>query len=251
MDKNTTTAINSSELLKQQQLTTKEMTDLLDKYTEALTCGPTCQKIKRTEELKQKYLTAQTNMQTAPIYLENSRQNYYVFTEGEPYYNNMLEEELNNNVELISETLSTNFNDEITNAITMNSYYNTDLNNSKNTKDLYEMYLHKNQEMQASIEEHHGDVLTNDRKTFYETEALNNLRSWYSILWYIYYIFTIILIIVLLFNKPVELIKKIRFIFIVIIVLIYPYIINYITKKTYSFFHSIWKRYPKNVYNDL
>jgi hypothetical protein len=247
MDKKTTMN-NSEELLKKQQQTTEEIAALLQESTESLTCGPTCQKIKIAADLKQKYLNAETNMQTAPIYLENSRKNYYVFTEGEPSYNNMLEKELKNKIDLISETLVSNFKDEMMNAKTMNSYYSTDLNNSKNTEELYEMYLQKNQEIQNSIKEQHGDVLTNDRKTYYETEALTNLNSWYSILWYIYYAFTIILIFVLFFNKSIETIKKIIFIFIAII---YPYVINYITKKIYGFFHSIWKQTPKNVYNDL
>lgn len=239
---------NSAELLKKQQETTEKLTALLEQSASDLSCGPACQKLKTTEDLKQKYLNAETNIQTAPVDLENSRKNYYVFTEGEPYYNNMLEEELKTKSELISKTLAIRFNEEVTNANTMNSYYDADLNNSKNTKELYEMYLQKNQEMKTSIKEHHGDVLTNDRKTYYETEALTNLNSWYSILWYIYYAFTIILIFVLFFNKSIETIKKIIFIFIAII---YPYIINYITKKIYGFFHSIWKQTPKNVYNDL
>jgi hypothetical protein len=247
MDKKTTVD-SSSELLKKQQQTSEKIAALLEESIESLTCGPTCQKIKTREDLKQKYLNAQTNLQTAPIYLENSRKNYYVFTEGETSYNNMLEKELKNKVDSISQTLVSNFNDEMTNSKTMNSYYSTDLNNSKNTEELYEMYLQKNKEIQTSIKEQHGDVLTNDRKTYYETEALNNLNSWYSILWYVYYIFTVILIIVLFFNKSVEPIKKIIFIFIAII---YPYVINYITKKIYGFFHSIWKQIPKNVYNDL
>ena len=73
----------SDDLLEQQQQTTEKLTALLEESTAALSCGPTCQKLKTSDDLKQKYLNAQTNLQTAPIQLENSKKNYYVFTEGE------------------------------------------------------------------------------------------------------------------------------------------------------------------------
>ena len=238
----------SNDLLKKQQKTTEKLTALLEQSSAALSCGPTCQKIKTTEDLKQKYLNAQTNMKTAPIQLENSKKNYYVFTEGEPYYDDMLETELKKKAELITKTLADNFNDEYLNAKTMNSYYSTELDNSTNSHELYKIYLVKNREIQKSIKGHHGDVLTNDRKTYYETEAYEKLQEWYTLLWYMYYIVFIIFIIVISFNKSTSIPKKIFFIFLAVI---YPYVIDPILRKIYGFFHSIWKQLPKNVYNDL
>lgn len=238
----------SNDLLIQQQETTQKLTALLEESTAALSCGPTCQKLKTSDDLKQKYLSAQTNMQTAPIQLENSKKNYYVFTEGEPYYNDMLETELQKKAETITQLLGENFIDEITNAKTMNSYYSTELENTSNTQELYNVYLLKNTEIQKSIKSHHGDVLTNDRKTYYETDALEKLRAWYDIFWYMYYAVFIIFVIAIIFNESIGIPKKIICIFFAII---YPYVINFIVKKIYEFFHSIWKQLPKNVYNDL
>ena len=52
---------------------------MIEKSSEAIICGPDCQKIKVSEELKQKYLDAETNLQTAPIKLDESKKNYYVY----------------------------------------------------------------------------------------------------------------------------------------------------------------------------
>jgi hypothetical protein len=238
----------SDDLLIQQQETTQKLTALLEESTAALSCGPTCQKLKTSDDLKQQYLNAETNMQTAPIQLENSKKNYYVFTEGEPYYNDMLETELKKKAETITQLLAKNFTDEITNAKTMNSYYSTELENSSNTQELYNVYLVKNREIQKSIKGHHSDVLTNDRKTYYETDALEKLRAWYDLFWYMYYAIVITFVIAILFNESIVIPKKIIFIFFAII---YPYVIDYILRKIYGFFHSIWKQLPKNVYNDL
>ena len=90
-------------LLQSQQANQDKINELLEKSSEAIMCGPTCQKMKVTEELKQKYLDAETNMQTAPIKLEQSKKNYYIYTEGRPYYDNMKEEELTKKAETISQ----------------------------------------------------------------------------------------------------------------------------------------------------
>ncbi len=238
----------SNDLLKKQQKTTEKLTALLEQSTSALSCGPTCQKIKTGDDLKQKYLKAQTNLQTAPIQLENSKKNYYVFTEGEPYYNDMLEAELQKKAGIITKLLAENFIDEIKNAKMMNSYYTTELENSSNTQELYNIYLVKNREIQKSIKGHHGDVLTNDRKTYYETDALEKLLAWYDLFWYMYYAVFIIFVIAIGFNESIGIPKKIIFIFFAVI---YPYIIDFILRKIYGFFHSMWKQLPKNVYNDL
>ena len=127
---------DKSNLLQGQQISQDKITALLEKSANSLMCGPTCQKLKITEELKQKYLDAQTNLQTAPIKLDQTKKNYYVYSEGTPYYDNMLEKELKQKSKKIAELLSENFNDELSSALTMNSYLNTALINSSYTTEL-------------------------------------------------------------------------------------------------------------------
>ena len=130
---------NSEQLLKKQQASTEKLSALLEQSLTTLSCGPTCQQIKVENELNQKYLDAQTNMRTAPVQLETTRKNYYVFKEGQPYYDNMLEKELKQKAKIMGQMLTNNFNEEISNANLMNSYYNTELTNSEYTKELYFM----------------------------------------------------------------------------------------------------------------
>jgi hypothetical protein len=248
-DKPDTTNIDAEKLLKKQQDSTEKLNALLEQSLTAISCGPTCQKQKIGDELKQKYLDAQTNLQTAPVQLETTRKNYYVFTEGKPYYDNMLEEELKQKAKVMGEMLNNNFNEEISNANQMNSYYNTELINSNYTKELYSVYLEKNKLIQAEIKTHHSDVLTNDRKTYYETEALEDLKYWYTFFWYFYYLFVMPLFTFALVTKS-SLHFIIRFI-IELFALAYPYYIDIISRIIYNFFHSLWKQLPKNVYNDL
>jgi hypothetical protein len=240
---------NTDNLLKQQQASNQKLNALLTQSLTEISCGPDCQKIKTTNELKQKYLDAQTNIKIAPVQLETTKKNYYIFTQGEPYYDNILEQELKQKAEALGQILANNFNEEISNAKLMNSYYNTELTNSAYTKELYSVYLEKNQQTQKEIKGHHSDVLTNDRKTYYETEALEDLTLWHTIFWYIYYFFVMPLFtFTLITTSYYHFLLKIS---IEIIVLTYPYYIDYILRKIYWFFYSIWMQLPKNVYNNL
>lgn len=240
---------DAEKLLKKQQISTEKLNALLEQSANAITCGPDCQKEKIKEELKKRYQDAETNLQTAPIQLENTKKNYYVFTEGRPFYDEMLEKELKKKAEIMGKMLTDNFRDEIINAKTMNAYYNTELINSDHTKELYAVYLEKNKVIQDAIKNHHADVLTNDRKTYYETEALEELKNWHTFFWYFYYLFVMpIFTFALIAKSSLHFVVRI---IIEMIALAYPYYIDFIARSIYGFYYSLWKKLPKNVYNDL
>ena len=130
------THLNQKKLLQKQQISQDKINQLLELSSQELICGPDCQQKKISTELKQKYLDAQTNLQTAPINLENTKKNFYVYSEGLPFYDNMREEELQQKADTISTLVSENFNSEVSDANVMNLYLNTALINSKYTKEL-------------------------------------------------------------------------------------------------------------------
>ena len=241
--------VKQQELLSNQQSSQDKITALLEQSAQSLICGPDCQKQKITEELKQKYLNSQTNLQTAPINLETTKKNYYIFSEGRPFYENMLEEELKQKADKISELITESFNDEVSDALTMNQYYDTAIINSKYTKELLKDYSDKNVDLKLKLRNRHGDILTNDRKTFYETDALERLQLWYKFWWYIYYMLIVVFVIAII-GSPSQL-SFIKKSVILILLFFYPYYINYISKLVYNFYMSIYNNLPKNVYNNL
>ena len=241
--------LNQQKLLKRQRNSQETINQLLELSSQELICGPDCQQQKISTELKQKYLDAQTNLQTAPINLENTKKNYYVYAEGIPFYNNMLEEELQQKANKISTLVSENFDSEISDANVMNLYLNTALINSKYTTELLENYLEKNKNLKLQLKERYGDILTNDRKTYYETDALNTLTFWYKLFWYIYYVLVIILVLVFIFSS-IDLPKMTKII-ISILVIFYTYYIDYVLRWVYGLWKLLISRLPKNVYNNL
>ena len=240
---------NTQSLLQSQQINQDNINELLEKSSEAIMCGPDCQKIKVSEELKQKYLDAETNLQTAPIKLDESKKNYYVYTEGRPYYDNMKEQELQKKATSIAKALEDNFTNEVSNATTMNNYLNTAIINSKNTTDLLKEYLNKNQLFKIKLRERRGDILTNDRKTYYEMEAIDRLVLWYRFYWYVYYILSVVLVLAFIFS-PSGLSRMVK-IGVAVLVILYPYYIDYINKWVYGEYTWVQNSIPKNVYNNL
>ena len=243
------THLNQKKLLQKQQISQDKINQLLELSSQELICGPDCQQKKISTELKQKYLDAQTNLQTAPINLENTKKNFYVYSEGLPFYDNMREEELQQKADTISTLVSENFNSEVSDANVMNLYLNTALINSKYTKELLDNYLEKNQKLKLQLKERYGDILTNDRKTYYETDALNTLTFWYKLFWYIYYVLVIMLILSFIFSSTDF--SRITKIIISVLVIFYTYYIDYIVRWVYGLWKLLISRLPKNVYNNL
>jgi hypothetical protein len=228
---------NCANILKQQRETSAQINTLLAKSTQALMCGPDCQKLRTTQKLEQTYLDSQTNMLTAPIQLEEAKKNYYTFSKGESAYNTMLEDELKKKADIIGEEIKKNFLEEVKKATTLNIYYNTDLINSKNTAELYTDFLNKNKEFEKTIKNIHGDILTQDRKIYYETQEYETLEFWYKFFLSVYYILVIIFVLGLIFS-PNEL-KTYQKISILFLLIIYPFIINYIFLFIIAIFNNI------------
>ena len=131
----------------------------------------------------------------------------------------------------------------------MDNYLNTALINSNYTKELLKSYTEKNQELKLLLRNRQGDILTNDRKTYYETDALERLQMWYKLWWYIYYILVIVLSIAL-FVSPNNL-GIISKIVLMTVLMAYPSFIDYIIKWVKGLFMGIYSNLPKNVYNEL
>jgi hypothetical protein len=231
-----------------QQNTNDILKSLGQLSTNALLCGPDCQKQKTLTNLEQIYIKAQNEVVVAPVNLQTAKKNYYVFSQGETGYNNMLEQELKKKVDGIAISMTNLFNNEIQKAHILNSYLNNDIINSKNTVELYKTYLSKNKTIEKEIKNSHGDILTNDRKSYYEIQENDNLKGWYNIFVTSYFIIALVYFgrFILLNNNLSYIIK----IIIVILLIIFPYIIDPVTVFIFSLFSKIFSLLPKDVYSE-
>jgi hypothetical protein len=222
---------------------------LLANSTKALTCGPDCQKAEKTEQLKQAYLEARTNVETAPIKLQTALQNYITFTQGTSGYTSYTNGQVNDNADNITSEVQSNFYENIKKAIDLLNNLETATKNFENTYELSNNYEAQITELKIDINDISSDAITNDRKSFYENQNNEASLKWYVLYRWIYFFLLIIYILGLLLIKT-ELSFKTKII-IFVLLLSYPFVINFIVFYLISIGRYISSLLPKNIYKSL
>jgi hypothetical protein len=221
----------------------------LDNANKVLSCDSNCQEEKKRDELKKKYLEAKTNLLTAPIEVETSYKNYLTYSKGDSAYNEYRENELQRKAEMIISTFKSNFNDGIQKAKDLYDTYNGLLLNFAHVVELYIKLLKENDELKIELKNKTSDVLTNDRKTYYEDQRIDNLDFYHKIIIIIYIIF-IIGFAVSIFVFP-STTSRGKLLGILLFFIIYPFICVRIFKFFYYIKDTIIGIFPKDVYTDI
>ena len=223
---------------------------MIDKATAAISCDSECQRQQKDEELRQAYLNAQTNLATAPNNVYVTRQNYVVFDKGQAAYDELIDSELLQQAEKLSSYYQTNFNDESENIIFNTNTYSGLLINLKNIFDLFLKYKEENIKLLKQLKDETNDVLTNDRKTYYQDQGIDNLKFYYHYFLLLIYIITILVYIVYNVMYPSQFSFLIRIIFLGLMVLL-PFISTWILEKIVGVFYSIYNWLPKNAHKQI
>lgn len=223
--------------------------DFLDNANKVLSCDSTCQEQKKKNLLKKKYLEAKTNLITAPNQVETSYKNYLTYSKGDSAYNEYQEKQLQEKAEMVITTFKSNFNDGIESAKTSYDTYSGLLLNFAHIVELYTKLVKENKLLTLEVKNKTSDVLTNDRKTYYEDQSIDNLGFYHKILMFFYIIFVIVFA-VSIFVFPSTSTKG-TLIAILVFFLIYPFICVRIFKFLYHIKDTIMGVLPKDVYKDI
>lgn len=231
------------------QLATDQINQLIQNSMSSLTCGPDCQKMQTSSELKQKYIDAQNNILTAPYKLDEAEKNYIIFTQDIATYNADRIQDLKNKFNKLKTSMTTTFDEAITNVTLMTDVYDSLYTNYQNVDELYNKYLNENDKINKNIRNTKSDTITNDRKSYYEIQQYEILLQWYYIFRCIYVIFVIMFIIsIMLIHNSYSFKYKI---FILILFIIYPFVIMHVLNYFIQFIQHIYSLFPKNAYTKL
>ena len=245
---NPTLPQSSLSIEQQASTATAQVNALIAQSNEQLMCGPTCQKEKNISDLQQKYVSAQNNLKTAPKQLEEAKQNYYKALEGQAGYNKIVLDKVTADAKKVTTSLKTEFEKSSKEVENLIGVYNTLKSNYNNVNNLSVEYAENNIEMAKILKKIRGDIITNDRKTYYEQQSVDGLSWWYNWFRIIYIVLVIGFIIVLLFKSQWWLYK----VLIIVLVIFYPIyiapLVMYILKCAQSVGSLIL---PKDVYLSL
>ena len=209
-----------------------------------------CDKKCKADKLKQKYLDSQQNLMSAPQEEEIAYKNYVVFTEGELKYNEIENTMIAGNADGIILEIMNNFKEAVTKIKISIDSYGALLINYKNVLDLYIKYLKENIELTKKLKSGYSNVITNDRKTYYEDQGIENLNFIYFYILMIIYIIVIICycVFAFLFKSNMSNIAKIV---IFVIFLILPFISTKLLQLFISICERVYHMLPKNTYSTL
>jgi hypothetical protein len=222
----------------------------IKKAAEAATCNSECQQQKTSEQLKQTYLNAEANLETAPNQVQVSQKNYITFSQGTQAYNELNEQQLQVKAETIAAEFQNKFNTEIQTATTSVDSYNGLLTNLDNVIELYENYKNENKELYTAYKNSSSDILTNERKTYYQDQGISYLHYIYKNIIFTIYAIVITAYVIFNFIYPSQYSLKFRVVMFIILSIL-PFVSTWLLGVLIHIIYKIYNLLPKNVHLSL
>jgi hypothetical protein len=229
------------------QFDLNKFNSFLDSASKSISCDSKCQKEKRKNALKDKYIKAESNLTLAEPQYEIAKQNYYTYVSGKEGYNEMREKEFNDKADQFIQQFTEIYETSKQNVTNEIDTYDSLLINYKNVVELRNQYATENSKLFKELKEESNDVLTNERKTYYEDQQNESLNAYYY-----YFFMTIYGIIVICYISfsllyPSSFAWKMRF-FIGIVLVVSPFMSTWLLGKIIQLIYWLFTLLPKNVY---
>lgn len=223
-----------------------DVNEVIQNAQKAIACDQNCQNEKQAQELKNKYQNAEANLSLAEPQYQIAKKNYYTFVSGQSAYNEMIENEMSQKAKGIVDEVKKRIQkayDEVEREI--NTYEAIHMN-FQNLYDLYSQYLEDNRILEKTYKEKSNDVLTNERKTYYEEQQIQNLHRYYYILLIIYVLTVMAFLIFSMFSSSnTTLATRIGML---VFFVILPFVSTWLLGVIVYILYWLYGLLPKNVY---
>ena len=229
------------------QIDMNKFNTLISQASDAVLCNSECRKQRETDKLKQNYLNSQTNLASGPNQVQVAEKNYVTFTQGESGYNDLLDSRLQEKAQEIADKFTEYFESDSKEITTQIDTYEGLLINFKNVAELYLNYKKENVQLIKDLKNETNDVLTNERKTYYEDQKIDGLKSFYYYILLGIYIICLIGFIIFSLMYPSQtswVIKLVTFIGFILL----PFFSTWILGKIIYLIYVVYDMLPKNVY---
>jgi lipopolysaccharide export LptBFGC system permease protein LptF len=145
-------------------------------------------------------------------------------------------------------TFNSDFNTASDLTVTLIDSYEGLLNNVLHVKEYYDTLLEQNTAMKKELKNKFSDVVTNDRKTFYEDQKIESLYFYYKIILFMYFVACVSLAVSIITN-PSDTLRKKKIVMLVVFV-IYPFICTRLFLFLGTLYDNVVSLLPKNVYKN-
>ena len=166
---------------------------------------------------------------------------------------NPINQAIDNSRETKSNSLALNYQQAFSNnlgsAQILSNIYSAHLENSQSAQEFYQSYVDENTKLQNILQGNSSKSLTNNRKSYYEDQGIDNLKWWHSLFFRLYIILIVAYILFLFFSSSrFGFLSKILILFALIAyIFISPKILNYCI----LLYRRIFAAIPQNQYLDI
>jgi hypothetical protein len=206
--------------------------------------GTDCYKQKKATELEQKLWKARENKRDAPQKLNVAEKKYYTFTLGRAGYQAKLEQDVQEEINRDVQQMQNEFQASLDECSSLNKDYEELFKNYENVLDLYKVYKEKNQHLSRLVRHVDADIVTNDRRTYYENQKWNNLLLWHKWLRILYIVLAIVAAFYVLFGEGAWNKKA----FWVLLMVAFPFLVQRIIQGIVRLLVVLRDWFPTNVY---
>jgi archaellum biogenesis protein FlaJ (TadC family) len=229
--------------------TFNQFNDLINQASNTAGCDAECQQQNQLKILEQKYKNSKINLVTAPEHVDMSFKNLYEFQNGELAYDEKEDEILKKRAQDILQKFKTNFKSNIENIKSLLGIYESLLKNYNNVQDYSTSLKKENAILEKKFKETGESIVTNDRKTYYEDQGIDQLNFYYSIFFYMY------LLIVIVYAGSIFVFpsngSKMGKLIILLVLIVYPFISTMLFMGLTKIYNHIKSILPKNAYRTL
>ena len=204
--------------------------------------------------LANKLKKATNNYNLAPEELKNAEKNYYEFKEGPVDYNNLLLSRYEKSAGKIKKKSIINHKSHIKELNTLQADYEAETLYKDRMSDLLNKLVEENRILRDALDKEKGASVTNDRKTWYEDQQTNKIKSYTPILKGLYFV---LLIAYIIFGGYIERkeYKDWKIWLMIGIYILFPFILYWFVVQLFALYRSLSdfykKKGPKNVYLNL
>ncbi len=225
-----------------------------------ITCNPTtdCYKTNRNAYLLEKYNKANLNHISAPIDLSRAEKNYYVFNEGniggEEAYNSLIIDRFSNTAKELEKNSIDKQQEFMGNVSQLLKQYQAAVLFKAHTNNLLKMRENEQHDLIKNINYYKKITQTSERKVVYQNKNMDTLYIYRRFMVFIFY-GAIVCFIVFGNFIPDQLYKKYSVWLVIIILAIFPIILNIIIMWLFTLYDTVsywFSEIPqKDVYSNL
>jgi len=165
---------------------------LFSNFQQSITCDARCQRSRETQNLRQRLANAKSNLLSAPSRIQSAQRQFIIHTSGEQAYNKFQEKQLERRANETIQRFQSKVRETREDIQTKLGSYTGILVNFRNVVDLYKKYKRENAEMTKHLRDSTNDILTNERKTYYQDQEVDTLKYYYYYIILIVYIISVL-----------------------------------------------------------